>query len=475
MAEKLNFKVSYVRVTEDGMERHNNVMLEDISQEERKDIKSLTFLPINSDKVWNISGVLKGFPILEYLYLPSTMIVTMKEAIKECPMLKSLLLLTANNAKNSLSQSVVKVNATEVEGNNTAEFRTFVTTTKDGRQVFEVNSKQIQNKPIIVTVETIRRLTYADILEYISGEKGIAQGIDAINSKIQDSRCKIDISVEILESLLSLFVEKGVTFEEFTIDFSKLYDKIESYKTIMKNVNEVSLKEEVEGSIVEAYQNVQRIHYENLLKELALPISRLCNAVTLDTENLLIEDLKTFVTNVIVESPEFPADDFASEGALNDLLDYVPTGISRHLKASRERGLVRKYLSQVVSFLKTNGENLVSAIEARLASKTSLEHSRDTFAKSFGLDVSKKQSEKLLGAFTDALVDKNFGVLTKNDVVGMIDGIKKELKNGEVQGRALLQLIKNVVDNYLTEKEIKDVVVDFVADSGYEKLKPIMA
>lgn len=471
MAENLNFKVSYVRITDEGLERHNNVMLDDISAEERKDIKSLIFLPINSDIMWDISGTLKGFPILEYLYLPSTMTITMKEAVKECPMLKSLLLLSANNAGLSLSQNVVKVNANEQEGDNTAEFRAFLTTTKDGRQVMEVNSKQIQNRPIVVTIESVRRLTMDDIAEYISGEKGIAQGIDYINSQIEDSRCKIDITSEVLTSLLSLFVEKGVTFEEFTIDFSKLYDKIESYKTIMKNVNQVSIKEDVEGGIVEAFQNVQRVHYENALKNLASPINRLCGAVTLDTENMLLNDLKTYILNVVVESPDFPADDYTSDGALGSLLDYIPTGISRNLKSSRERGMVRKYLSQIVSQLKTNKEELVAGIESRLSQKTSLEHAREAFVSSFGLDATRKQSEKLIDTFINALTEKDFGTLTKSDVTGMINGIREELKNGEVQGRALLQLIEDIVYNYLTENEIKDVIVDFVVDNGYGNLK----
>lgn len=471
MAENLNFKVSYVRINDEGLERRNNVMLDDISMDERKDIKSLIFLPINSEMIWDVSGMLKGFSILEYLYLPSTMTITMKEAMKECPMLKSLMLLSSNNAKNSLSQSVVKVNASEMEGDNTAEFRAFVTSTKDNRQIFEVNAKQIQNRPIVVSIENVQRLTLDDVNDYISGEKGIAQGIGYINSQIEDKRCKIDISAEVLNSLLSLFVEKGVTFEEFTIDFSKLYDKIESYKTIMKNVNQVSIKEEIEGSIVEAYQNVQRRHYENCLKNIATPINRLCGAVTLDTESMLLTDLKTFVTNVIVESPDFPADDYSSEGALNSILDYIPTGISRNLKSTRERGVTRKYLSQIVSQFKSNRQELIEGIESRLSSKTSLEHARETFVKSFSLDDTRKQSQKLIDAFVNSLVEKDFGTLTKSDVKGMINGIREELKNGEVQGRALLQLIDNIVYNYLTEKEIKDVIVDFVVDNGYEKLK----
>ena len=152
MAEKLNFKVSYVKITEVGLEKFNSVLLSEITPEERKDIKSLTFLPVNTEDVLDLTGMLNGFPILEYLYLPSTMTISMKEAIKECPMLKSLLLLTTNNVGNSLAQTVVKVNAKEEEGDNTSEFRTFVTTTKDGRQVFEVNAKQIKNRPIIVKV-----------------------------------------------------------------------------------------------------------------------------------------------------------------------------------------------------------------------------------------------------------------------------------------------------------------------------------
>lgn len=471
MAEELNFKVSYVKITDEGLESHNNISLNEITMEERKDIKSLTFLPINSKNVWNISGVLKGFPILEYLYLPSTMTTSIKEVVKGCPMLKSLMLLTSNNVGNSLSQNVVKVNANQIEGDNTAEFRTFVTTTKDGRQVFEVNSKQIQNREIVETVEIVERLSVENIRDYISGEKGIALGIKEINSQIEDSRCKIDITASTLESLLSLFVEKGVTFEEFTIDFSKLYDKIESYKTIVKNVNQVSIKEEIESCIVEAYQNVQKVHYENVLRTIAMLINKLCKATTANTEDMLLNDLITYITNVIVESPDFPADDYTSEGALNSLLDELLTGISKNLKSSKERSVVRKYLAQAISNLKTNKELLSSRVESRINDKTSIENARETFAKTFGLDITKKQSQKLVDTYVDALVDKDFGTLTKNDILGSINSIKNELRNGEVQGRALLQLIKNTVNDYPTENEIKDVLVDFIADNGYEAMR----
>lgn len=470
MAENIKFKVSYVKITDEGMERINNVFLDDLTHEDRKDIKSLTFLPINSKKVRNIAEVLKDFPILEYLYLPSTMTVDIKDVTKECPMLKSLMLLSANNVANSLSQSVVKVNAEELEGDNTAEFRTFVTTTKDNRQVFEVNAKQVQNKAIEIVEEKVEYLSITHVNDYISGEKGIALGIDTINEAIEDSRCKIDISAEVLDSLLSLFVEKGVTFEEFTIDFSKLYDKIESYKTIVKNVNQVSIKEEIEGNIVEAYQNTQRIHYENLLKKLSSTANKLCKGVTLTSEERLLNDLMTYITSVVVESPEFPADEYKEDGALNSLLDYLPTTVSRHVKSSKERGLLRKYLAQAVSMLKTDKQLLVSKIDARLDAKTSLEHARDTFATKFGLDPSKKQSQKLMDTFVDALVEKNFGTLTKQDVLGAIDQIREELKNGEVQGRKLLELITNTVLEFPTDYEIKEVVVDFIADNGYDAI-----
>lgn len=471
MAEKLNFKVSYVKITENGLERHNNVMLNDISEEERKDIKSLIFLPINSDKVWDLTGVVKGFPILEYLYLPSTMTISMKEAVKDCPMLKSLLLLTTNNVGNSLTQNVVKVNAREEEGDNTSEFRTFVTTTKDGRQVFEVNAKQIQNRPIVVKVEKVELLTSAHVKDYISGEKGVSQVIDDINNQIEDARCKIDINAEVFESLLSTFLEKGVTFGEFTIDFSKLYDKIESYKTIMKTVNQVTIKEEIEGSIVEAYQNVLRVHYENLLKNFATTANKLCGAVNSEREEYLLNDLMTYIVNIILESPEFPADDYKDDGALNDLLDAIPSGVSMHLKSSKERNLTRKYLQQAVSKLKTDKELLLSKLEDRINAKISMEEARDTFAKEFGLDANSKQSKKLVDTFVYALINKNFGVLTTADISGIIGNIKNELRNGEVTGRALLELINNAVTNYPTENEIRGVVVDFIADNGYNAIK----
>lgn len=475
MAENFNFKVSYVRITDDGLERHNNVMLDDISIEERKDVKSLIFLPINSDKVWDISGVLQGFPILEYLYLPSTMTIKMQDAIKECPMLKSLLLLTANNVANSLDQSVVKVNAQEEEGDNTAEFRTFVTTLKDGREIFEVNAKQVQNRPIVITVEEIKRLTQERVEDYISGEQGIMQNIDIVNSEIEDERCKIDISADVLRGLLSIFVEKGVTSEEFDIDFVKLYDKIESYKGIMKNVNQVTIKEEVEGNIVEAYQGVLKTHYENLLNNFSKIANKLCSAVTLDTESLLVNDLMTYIVNIIIDSPEFPADDYKDDGALTHVLDIMPTAVSRYIRSSKERGVVRKYLQIAVSNHKNNRESLINKIDARLKEKTSLEDANDRFVRSFGLEPNKKQTQKLAGTFVSALVEKNFGVLTKADVNGIINKIKKELRNGEVQGRALLDLITNTASNYPTENEIKEVLVDFIAENGYSAIKFVNA
>ncbi|MGN0961398.1 MAG: hypothetical protein ACI4PF_04280 [Christensenellales bacterium] len=55
--------------------------------------------------------------------------------------------------------------------------------------------------------------------------------------------------------------------------------------------------------------------------------------------------------------------------------------------------------------------------------------------------------------------------------MGIVTRIKNELKNGEVQGGELSNLIKNTIDDYPTENEIKNVVVDFIAEKGYEAIK----
>ena len=72
MAETMNYKVSYVRITDEGLERHTDVYLSDISMEDRRDIKSIIFLPVETQEVIDITSELKGFPILEQIFLVVT-------------------------------------------------------------------------------------------------------------------------------------------------------------------------------------------------------------------------------------------------------------------------------------------------------------------------------------------------------------------------------------------------------------------
>ncbi|MBQ7352154.1 MAG: hypothetical protein IJW59_04800 [Clostridia bacterium] len=466
MAENIKFKVSYVRITEEGLDRHTDIYLDDISMEEKKDIKSLIFLPIKTEEVVDITNLLKNFPILENLYIPSTMKTSIKELSKECPMLKSLLILTRDAIRDSLDKEVVKVNAHEEEGDNTAEFRTFVDTDKNGKQTFVVNAKQVQNHEIIIVEKKVERLTPSQVTEYISGEKGIMPVIDQINAEIEDERCKIELSSEMLESLLSIFVEKGVTFEEFTIDFSKLYDKIESYKSIAKSVNQVSIKEEIEGLIVETYQNVLRVHYDNLLKDLAPKLLTLANVTVLDTQEMLLRDLKTYIANVIVESPLFD-EDYKTSGEIDNILSEIPSGMSRHIRVAKDRGLLRKYLAQAVSELKSNKDELFEKIDRWLKSKTDVMNARNSFARAFGLDVERKQSQKLLDTFVDALVTRNFGTLTKEDVLYVIGQIQSGINNQEISGKELIRLINTEVSSLVTKEDLKNSAVEFIAKNGY--------
>ena len=224
---KIEYKVSFVKITDEGIERHTDILLDDISAEERQDIKSLVFLPINSEEVEDITNKLIGFPLLENIYLPYNLTTTVDKAKKECPMLKSLFMLTRQTITNSLDQEVVCVDATDMESAENARFRAFVETSKDGKQSFYITAKQVQPHEIVEKSEKMAMFTYKDVDEYINGEKGLAKVIDEINDGIEDERIKIEVGAETLQALLSVFVDKGITKNEFTIDFSKLYDKIE--------------------------------------------------------------------------------------------------------------------------------------------------------------------------------------------------------------------------------------------------------
>ena len=469
MAENRDFKVSYVRISEEGLERISDVSLKNITSEDKMDIKSLMFLPIASGAPIDITPELKGFPILENLYLPSMLVTTMKGVAKECPMLKSILMLSKSTVNNSLDQTVVKVNAMEEEGDNTAQFRTFVETTKDGKQTFLVNAKQVLNYELVIEEKVIERLTMSQVKNYISGENGIIASIDEINASIDDERCKIEITAEMLESLLGIFVEKGVTFEEFTIDFSKLYDKIESYKNLAKSVNQVSIKEEVETNIVETYQTVLQRHYDNLVLGLSDTVAKLVAGVDLETEALLLGDLSSYLSQVVVDSPAFD-EDYKEGDALDTILSELPTAIARNIKSSRERGLARKYLSQVVSNLRTNKEELYALIEARLSEKAGIEDTRNAFAERFGLDETKSKQAMLLDQIVEVVATKNFGVIAKEDILGVVDRVEKRMGNGEIRSKEMLELITQVVAEYPTKEEIKGVLVDFIAKNGYSAI-----
>lgn len=470
MAENLDFKVSYVRITEEGLERHNNVYFSEITAEDRKDIKSLTFLPINADNLWDISKMLKDFPILESLYLPSMITTDIKSVEKECPMLKSLVLLSHGTSTNSLDECVVKVNAYEEEGDKTAEFRTFVTTTKEGKQTFLVNSRQVLNREVVVEEKEVSYLTYLQVSQAISGDDGIVKKIEEINAEIEDERLKIDISQETLESLFGLFVEKGVTFEQFTIDFSKMCDKIESYKGIAKSVNQVTIKEDVETSIVETYQKILQNHYAGRIEKLSEIVAKLIKGTSVETENSLMADLTTKVANVVVEHPSFD-EDYKEVNTLDTILTEIPSLVAHNIKSSRERGLARKYLSQVVSSLKTNREDLIARIENRLENKVSIEETREKIAEAFGLDLSVRQPAKLVNQIVDVLLPKDFGTLTKADIKGITERIQKEMGNGEIRSREMLEITTRVVADYPTTEEINNVLVDFIEKNSYLAIK----
>ena len=470
MAQINDYKVSYVRITEEGLERHNDVMLSSIPMDERKDIKSLTFLPVATASKIDITDNLKGFGILENLYLPSMMYTTIKDAGKECTMLRNLLILHHGSIERSLDKCVVKVNAIEEEGDNTTEFRTFVTTTKDGKQTFLVNSRQVINHDIVIVEKVIERLTMAQVQDYLSGENGIMALIEQINGDIEDERCKIEISQEILEGLLAIFVEKGVTFEEFTIDFSKLYDKIESYKSITKSVNQVSIKEEIEAVIIESYQNVLLRHYESLLGDLAQYAEKLVLGTTLESEGELLLALQDGLVQVVVDSPSFD-EDYKEGDALDTILSGIPSIAARFVKSTKERGLVRKYLTQAVSNLKSNREELISKIDARLNDRASLEETREFVGNHFGLDLSKKQPLRLVNDIVSIICSKNFGILTKDDIKGIIVAVEKEMGNGEIRSKEMLEIVRKVTADYPTKEEIKQLLADFIAKNGFSAIK----
>jgi len=466
----IDLKVSYVRITEFGMEFHKDHLLKDLNSEDRKDIKAMSFLPINFEGVLDISKLLDGFSLLENLYLPSMMTTSIDKVKGNCPMIKSIIILSRDPYGHNLDNAPIRVMATEEEGNNDSQFIASVSYNKDGKQVYLVNPIHIDNHSVISEEKTYKRLTLSDVNNYISGEKGLMSLINDVNKEIEDERYHIDIAQETLESLLYLFVENGLTFEQFSIDFSKLYDKIESYKSIAKSVNQVSIKEEVEACVIETYQRSRELLYQTLLEENAKLLPKLIRGVDKDFEDMLLTDLTRYVVNISVMSPNFD-EDYKSGTAIDDILNDIAVSLPRNVKSSKYRDLLKKYLNQVVANLKSNKEDLFVKIDKCLEEKTSIDWTKETFAKKFGLDLSKKQPAELANEFVESLTTKNFSALTKDDVFGIITNIQKEIGNGEVRSKELVEIIKRVVSQFPTKEEIYSVLVDFIADKGYSAIR----
>ena len=466
MAENIEIRVSYVRVTEYGLETHRGELISELNNDDRKEVKALSFMPIIYDGLLDITDYLQGFAILETLNLPSMMTTTIEKARKHCPIIKQIIALSRNTFEQNIAGTAVRVVAREEEGDNDAVFSAYSTTDKEGKTTIVLNPIHIDNHEIVIDDREVERLTLEHIENYVSGEKGLMAVIDEINASIEDPRCRIDIGKEILENLLQLFVEKGLTFEQFTIDFSKLYDKIESYKSIAKSVNQVSIKEEVETCIIETYQRVQQLLYENMLVEHAELLPKLVNGSTLETENMLKSDLSRYVINLTTLSPQF-AEDYKEGNAVDNILNDIVLVMPRGVKSSKNRDLLKKNLSQVVSDLKENKQSLFAKLDKCLEDRVSIEWARETFANKFGLDLSKKQQRGLANGFVNALTTKNFVTLVKEDVLGIIANVKKEMGNGEVRSKELLEIIGRVVEAFPTKEEIYNVLVDFIAANGY--------
>ena len=173
MADKFEFKVNYVRITEDGLEKFDDINFNDLTMEDRQDIKTLVFLPIDSGVMWDVTNMIKGFPLLENLYLPSMMTTEIKDITKECPMLKSLILLSHNSIVDSMDHSAVRVYSREEKGDNNTRFRAFVEHQKDGRQTLFVNTEHVTNYEKLDDGAKVERLTLEKVRELVSGEDGI--------------------------------------------------------------------------------------------------------------------------------------------------------------------------------------------------------------------------------------------------------------------------------------------------------------
>ena len=470
MADKFEIKVNYVRLTEYGLEEYNDVDFDDLTHEDKMDIKSLIFLPVNSRVMLDITPMLKDFPFLENLYLPSMMTTSFEDIAGECPMLKNLVLLSHNSIVDSMEYSAVRINSRQSDGENYTQYKAFVDVDKKGRQTFLINTEHVDNHEIIVKDENTSRLTLSQIRDLVSGENGVLQNIEEINSRLSDPKYRIDIGKETLESLFEIFVEKGVTFEEFTIDFSKMCDKIESYKALSKNVNQVSIKEDVEASIVQTYRRILDIHYNGVVGNLAKRIEKLIKGTTTESESTLLADLKNNVVSVLVDHPDFD-EDYKLGNTLDEILLDISTMIAKSIKSSRIRSLARKYMAEVVTDFKENKNDLISLIEAKLKNHADIEKITQIFADGLGLDLKKKQQSKFACDIVDVLVSKNLGSITVEDVRGIFDGLKEKMGKEELRPKEILELLKDFVKEYPTKEEINNALVDFIEKKGYSSIK----
>ena len=463
---KIEYKVSFVKVTDEGIERHTDILLEDISNEERQDIKSLVFLPINSQQVEDITDKLVGFPLLESIYLPYNLTTTMKQAKKNCPMLQSILVLTRQTIANSLDSQVVSVMAREIEGQETAKFRAFVSTEKDGKQTFYVTAKQVQAHDVEQVSDSVEMFTYRDANEYIDGENGLAQIIEDINAGIEDERIKIEVGPDTLHALLSVFVEKGITKNEFTIDFSKLYDKIESYKAISKSVNQVSTKEDVETNIVEAYQNVLKTHYFNRLKTISDKFLSLALATKEGEDEVLRSDYLQLLIPCIIDSPNF--DDSYKEGnQVTEILSEMPSTICSFIKKSSDRALVGRHLRSVVDEMKGAVEDIKILIENYLNDSARMDDARREFCKILDYSEDNAKEKEIVDGYIEILLSKDFGRLTSLDVKNINKEIKRQVRDIENSEKEILDIVREVINDFPTEFELQNALISTVAKNGY--------
>ncbi len=472
MAENLNIKVSYTQRTDLGLEDVRETDIYSITEEDKQKVVKLVFLPVDYEGKINVTDLLKGFVNLEGLYLPSMMTTTLDRAKKYSSKLKTLVILSRDTFEQNMSSRIVSVKGSREEDDNDVELSAFLLAGKDGANSLLLNPTHIKNHVTMpeTLANAINYLTTEQVDDYLSGEKGLVALIDQINDGIENRKNRVDLDKNMLRNLLEIIIEKGVTFEQFTIDFSKLYDKIELYKSEVRNSDTTEIKDTVEGYVSETFQNVQETHYKRVLKDTATTMSKLVTGVDANTENLLLADLYRYVLNLVVASPKL-TDEYKEDNTADAILDDVVSGVMENVKSVKVSGRLRSSLEQIVNTFKGNKEDLYARIDKCLADKVDVDWVEETFAKKFGLDLSKRQSRNLADGFADALATKNFATLVKDDVLGIIANVKKEMGNGEIRSKEMLELVGKVVQNFPTKEEIYNVLVDFVAKNGYKAIK----